>query len=48
MNIIAHPAISGAHQCGGCSTCGGGGQLPGGRTCSACNGSGRCSHGGGR
>lgn len=47
MTIIPQTTTS-SHQCAGCSTCGGSGQLSGGRTCPACNGSGHCSHGGGR
>lgn len=52
MNIMQHPApiaaaVTAAHSCAGCATCGGGGKI-GGRTCTACNGSGKCSHGGGR
>lgn len=32
MTIIPQTTTS-AHQCAGCSTCGGSGQLSGGRTC---------------
>src|SRR5690606_40737764 len=45
--VIPSPVVA-ACSCAGCSTCGGGGTVPGGRTCPACGGSGRCSHGGGR
>lgn len=49
MNIIAtnRGPVTSACDCPGCSTCGGG-TLAGGRTCGACHGTGRCSHGGGR
>lgn len=46
--VIPGPVVFAACSCAGCSTCGGGGTVPGGRTCPACGGSGRCSHGGGR
>jgi hypothetical protein len=45
--VIPGPVVQ-TCDCPGCSTCGGGGTMSNGRTCTACRGSGRCSHGGGR
>lgn len=49
MHIISitAPPVTSAHDCPGCSTCGGSGTLAGGRTCTTCGSTGRCSHGGG-
>lgn len=44
--VIPGPVVH-ACSCPGCSCCGGSGSV-GGRTCSACRGTGKCSHGGGR